>query len=201
MALYPALLPPMLHWSIRVYLLALFLCFAASVDAQGNCTTGLTTPLSLVSFDGKAVLTHDGISAVYSAASNGNPISQTLGANLTLIAITERQRFAPEYSCSVPRFPESWTYTDSNIDSILQAFQLEDMNCYVYAQDKVIEGQIVRGLYVRTTLPSFPDLDWLSSYEFAEREIQTYPSLNDTFTYGVNYSYHWLYVSPDVGPL
>lgn len=166
------------------------------VCQAGNCST-ITTPVQLTpSTKGSILYLYGGRAELYSAVDGVN-VTDSLMLAMESVGIAERTKIVPQNTaqhCITPDDPlANKTLGGRPVSPIRSYYSIENMDCYVWTEEKIIEGVKVRGAYVNLSSPLAGDFRMTQAYEFADSEIEIFPNNETTHTAGKVISYHYLY--------
>ena len=185
----------------KIVLLLVCLC-APALCYQGNCSAHAANPVVVTSPSGSTVLTLFGDHGYLDSAYQGVVYPDSLRIDLALAGVYERNKTlysqAYPYTCAIPRgfaaHPNDTERNGGPVAPIIRSWNMDEMDCYMYNYENVINDTKIRGIGGRYSHPATPNLYFVLSYEFAEKEIKVLASENTTFTKGELYYYHWLCV-------
>jgi hypothetical protein len=135
------------------------------------------------------------LSRIFSAV-DGEIHPESLYLNFSVLGIAERNKTYPFRSCRTPNGLGTTPF-DTEYDGgmpyapMYRYFDGNDWDCYTYKDTKVIQGITIRGLYSKMSQPDYPSLSVVFAYEFADTELEIFPTNDTTYTTGRLFSYHW----------
>lgn len=185
-----------LRWYLAVLCLTLSLSLFLRAEGQAGTCLDRTAGVTLVSPNGRMVLTSYGDHGVLSGAMNGQIVSNSFALNLSTSVITERARASQSNKCAVPKLESPFATVDPfgrPYAPIIANYTRDLFDCENTVSEYTRSGVKIHRLIQNMTLVTNRDFWIATAYEFSESALVEQPSTNTTFTRGVPYEYHWRY--------